>query len=128
MGKEPFATPLSPFAIGYSPLCRACVPHCPDAVEAVADAAAGGVAAATWTAAPALRVSGGLLMIRSDGERPAVTSTLSPKSRPSCTFLRTTLSLLSRVATCVPWLPGTSAVDGILSKFASDGISNCTLQ
>src|SRR4030081_208007 len=96
----------SPFAIRYSLLAtrhsllatlQACVPHCPDAVEAVAAEAAGGGAPAMWAAGPAVRGCGGLLMIRSDGERPATPSTLSPKSRPSCTFLRTTLSLLSRV-------------------------------
>src|SRR5437016_3534790 len=77
-------------------------PRYRDAVEGGWDAAAGGVAAATRTVSPAASVSGGLLIIRSDGERPAMTSTLSPRSRPSCTLLRATLSLLSRVATCVP--------------------------
>src|SRR5205085_12027981 len=65
-------------------------------------AAVAGVAEATRTVSPATIVSGGLLMIRSDGDMPAMTSTLSPRSRPSCTFLRTTLLSLSRVATCVP--------------------------
>src|SRR6202011_5059073 len=103
-------------------------PHHREVVEDDAVAAAGGVAAARRTVSPAARVSGGLLIIRSDGVRPAMTSTLSPRSRPSCTFLRTTLLLPSRVATCVPWLPVTSAVDGILTRFASVGISKCTLQ
>src|SRR5437879_237038 len=96
-------------------------PHCCEVFEADAGAAACGVAAATRTTSPAANVSGGLLTIRSDGDRPAMTSTLSPRSRPSCTFLRTTLLLLSRVATCEPWFPVTSAVDGIFTKFASFG-------
>jgi hypothetical protein len=49
-------------------------------------------AAARRTVSPPARVSGGLSIIRSDGDRPAVTSTLSPRSRPSCTLLMTTLS------------------------------------
>src|SRR3977135_2536206 len=61
-----------------------------------------GVAAATRTVSPAVKVSGGLLITRSAGVRPAMTSTASPRSRPSCTFLSTTLLLASRVATCVP--------------------------
>src|SRR5229473_6398577 len=77
-------------------------PQCADAVEDDADEAPCGVAAATRTASPVANVSGGLLIIRSDGDRPARTSTLSPRSRPSWTFLRTTLFLLSRVATLVP--------------------------
>jgi len=43
------------------------------------------------------------------------------RSRPSCTLLRMTLSLLSRVAICVPWSPVISAVDGTLTRFASVG-------
>src|SRR3977135_2765385 len=42
-----------------------------------------GVATANCTASPFCRVSGGLSITRSEGERPAVTSTVSPKSRPS---------------------------------------------
>src|ERR1700674_4181880 len=93
--------------------CVARGSYCRAGAEDEAEPAAGGVAAATRTVSPAVRVSGGLLMIRSDADRPAMTSTLSPRSRPSCTFLSTTLLLPSRVATCVPWLPVTSAVDGI---------------
>src|SRR5260370_12862079 len=73
-----------------------------DAGAACGVAGARGVAVATRTVSPAVRVSGGLSMIRSDGDRPAMISTLSPRSRPSCTFLTTTLLLLSRVATWVP--------------------------
>src|SRR5882762_519025 len=76
--------------------------HYRDVVEVDAGATALGVAAATRTVSPAATVSGGLLMIRSDSDKPETTSTLSPRSRPNCTCLRTTLSLLSRVATCVP--------------------------
>src|SRR5712664_2600541 len=77
-------------------------PYCCEVFEGDAGAAACGVATATRTVSPAAKVSGGLLIIRSDRDRPAITSTLSPKSRPSWTFLRATLSLLSSVATCVP--------------------------
>src|ERR1700722_13860428 len=58
-----------------------------------------GVASATRTASPFVNVSGGLLMLRSDVDNPAKSSTLSPRSRPSCTFLRTTTLWPSRVAT-----------------------------
>src|SRR6266404_2948139 len=50
-----------------------------------------GVAAASCTASPLCNVSGGLSITRSDGERPALTSTLLPKSRPSWMDLSTTL-------------------------------------
>src|SRR5258708_15011517 len=91
-------------------------------------AGACGVAVATRTVSPAVRVSGGLSMMRSDGDRPAMTSTLSPRSRPSCTFLTPTLLLLSRVATCLPCVPVTSAVEGILTRLASAAIWKSTLQ
>src|ERR1700704_3826948 len=84
--------------------CEAEADGCAAACEFEADpcAEACGVAAATRTVSPAVRVSGGLLITRSAGVRPAMTSTASPRSRPSCTFLSTTLLLASRVATCVP--------------------------
>src|SRR4030088_2588463 len=103
-------------------------PHCRDVAEEDAAPATCGVAPATRTVSPEASVSDGLLIIRSDGDRPASTSTLSPRSRPSCTLLRTTLLLLSRVATWAPWLPVTSAVDGIFTRLGSVGIWKCTLQ
>src|ERR1700730_15498139 len=61
----------------------------------VADPAFGdvdvGVATASWTALPLCNASGGLSITRSCGDRPAVTSTLSPKSRPSWTDLNLTV-------------------------------------
>src|SRR6185312_11626784 len=77
-------------------------PHCRDVDEDDTGPATCDVAPATRTVSPVTSVSGGLLIIRSDGDRPAMTSTLSPRSRPNFTLLRTTLLLLSRVATCVP--------------------------
>src|SRR5205823_9398871 len=103
-------------------------PHCRDVDEDDIGPAVCDVAPATRTVSPVTSVSGGLLIIRSAGDNPATTSTLSPRSRPSCTPLRTTLLLLSRVAICVPWLPVISAVDGTLTRCASVGISKCTLQ
>jgi hypothetical protein len=50
----------------------ACVSYRRDDVEDDAGAAAGAVAAATRTVSPATRVSGGLSMVRSDADRPAM--------------------------------------------------------
>src|ERR1700732_885792 len=49
------------------------------------------VAGPTWTASPFCNVSGGLSITGSCGDRPAVTSTVSPKSRPSWITLRATV-------------------------------------
>src|ERR1700676_2362238 len=72
-----------------------------------------GAAAANWTTSPFCKVSGGLSITRSCGARPAVTSTLSPKSRPSWTGLSDTLLPSPRTATCAPRLTGINAVAGI---------------
>src|SRR5882757_3911586 len=99
-------------SIGSSALVPACerkiganphgTPHCRDVDEDDTGPETCDVTPATRTASPVTSVSGGLLIIRSDGVRPARTSTLSPRSRPSFTLLRLTLLLLSRVATWVP--------------------------
>src|SRR5260370_42179798 len=57
------------------------------------------VAGSTWTEAPLCNVSGGLSITGSCGDRPAVTSTVSPKSRPSWIALRATLPSPPRMAT-----------------------------
>src|SRR5690349_17988378 len=54
-----------------------------DAGVAACVAGSGGGGGATWTVSPACDVSDGLSITLSCGERPAVTSTVSPKSRPS---------------------------------------------
>ena len=59
---------------------------------------------ATWTVSPVCNVSGGLSITLSWSERPAVTSTLSPKSRPTWIGLSTTLLPSPTIATCEPRL------------------------
>src|SRR5258705_5719585 len=98
------AGPIWRLVLREGDLCKPArnAPHCRDVDDDDTGPATCDAAPATRTVSPVTSVSGGLLIIRSDGDRPAMTSTLSPRSRPNFTRLRTTLSLLSRVATCVP--------------------------
>src|SRR5437588_9601838 len=86
------------------------------------------VVVANWTVSPFCNVSGGLSITLSCGPRPAVTSTLSPKSRPSWMDLSTTLLPSPRTATCVPRLTGINAVAGMRTIFGSLGSWKKTLQ
>src|SRR5882757_735040 len=93
-----------------------------------ADFGAEPVAGPTWTASPLCNVSGGLSITWSCGDRPAVTSTVSPKSRPSWIALRATLPSPPRMATWVPRFAGISAVAGRRTMFGSPGTWKSTRQ
>jgi hypothetical protein len=60
------------------------------------------VAGPTWTASQLCNVSGGLSITWSYADRPAVTSTVSPNSRPSWMALRAALPPPPRMATWEP--------------------------
>src|ERR1700682_2483837 len=80
---------------------------------APACAGVGDGVAASCTVSPLCKVSGGLSITRSCGVRPAVTSTLSPKSRPIWTDFNATLLSAPTTATCTPRFTGINAVAGM---------------
>jgi len=82
------------------------------------------VAGPTWTASPLCSVSGGLSITWSCGDRPAVTSTASPKSSPSWIALRATLPSPPRMATWVIRQRCATATNYFAAPGAHDDVAN----